>query len=221
MTTTIEIPSIAGAPSTPKHWKQTFCPHITKWSEDGIPLEGSVGICYDIEENLETLFNKFNQDEEKLFGYLSKVIIRVAPHLSGSPKPMTRRQFNSLFIFLKFALGEQPYFLLRRGLKILGLFRKTSNYYYETPAPSTLQHRIKFVFVRELTISEEVRYYPDSQVPLTVITTPFVFPGSIIAKSSDKDVDVDTTLKRLTILRSHISSITTDLDSLISSLTTR
>ena len=164
--TTLSIPSITGAPN--QTWKTSFSPYVTKYSEEeDVPLEGSVGICFSIKEDLSLLWSRFNGDHTAIEQYLKDTVqCGPTPGFKEVTKPITTVRVKQVITFMEFALGKQPYFFLRKGRNTFGLYRKTSDYSYEPTLPHS--HRIGFEFVRLANEKETEGFYKGA-VPQTVL----------------------------------------------------
>lgn len=162
--------SIAGYGSA--KFDKFFWQDVNRDEKTGLPVSGSLGIHYDIHENLMTRFEQCGRTWEGLNTYLSKNIwiVRDKHYIS-------RVQIAQINEFLSFAEGKQPYFYLRKGKTVIGLCKKTSGYIYDyDPARKThLPHRINFEFVRP-PISQEVEDFMTGPgktgIPKTIVHQP-------------------------------------------------
>ena len=157
---------LAGAPSA--RWSDWFETHVTKSSPDGLPLEGSLGVHWGVKEDLGKLYETFKGNIDKLEKHLQATVI--LDECPGFPDTgggfISENQTQQLTSFFLWALkDEQPLFILRRGFQIVGLYRKTSSYYFDFGNPKKyddrthqrdrLPHRITYRFERPLTVSEQ------------------------------------------------------------------
>jgi hypothetical protein len=138
--TTQLIPSIASAPND-KNYESSFSRNVEFGIVDEkiVPTKGTFGIHFHVEEDLEQLRTRLNGDRKGMEEHILSTVTR-------NGKPLTKVSLNQVLAFLEFALGDQPYFFLRRGQKTFGLYRKTRNYYYDSQY--RLPHRIGFEFHR-------------------------------------------------------------------------
>ena len=199
------IPSIAGCGV--EKWSTLFENHVTKWSDAGRPLTGSLGIHYDAREDLSALFQRLNGNTQAMKKHLLDTVI---VHPNGhnwrhGPKPLSPLQADVLLDFYIWAQGDQPYFILRKGTQSLGLYRKTSNYFFKNE-PDTLPHRISFEFVRPL-LADEVRKNL-GQIPRTLLWEELELPTPKAAPEQSLEEMVD----RLTRTRAAILTLVGDLD---------
>jgi len=205
MSSSTLIPSIAGAPVA--RWAAWFESHVAQWSEQGLPLKGSLGIDFSVKQDLTEVCSAKDGDRAAMHAYLkaSVGLVTPCPGFAGPAKPITDNQVGQVLDFYFWAQSEQPYFYLRRGTKTLGLYRKTSGYVYS--APETLKHRVSYEFVRPLTPEESGRKL--GQVPQTVLWMEAEVP--VAAKPSAEQA-LDETMARLQRTRAAIGLLVGDLE---------
>jgi hypothetical protein len=210
------IPSIAGAPVA--RWASWFAAHVELWSEYGQPLKGSLGIDFSVHMDLAELCAEHRGDRASMHASVkSKTqVVRVCPGFSGPAKPITEEQVNMVLDFFFWAQSDQPYFFLRRGTQTLGLYRKTSAYFYKV-APDTLQHRVSYEFVRAVTEEERTNKHTIGQVPPTLIWRTAELPAPKPLLSPEQSLD--ETLLRLARTRAAIGTLVSELDAALTRFT--
>ena len=182
--TTIRIPSIAGAHS--ERWSDDFDPYITSRSNDGKPQTGRFGLNYDVTENLQILANRYHNNEAAMIEHL---VVTTRLRNGGLLKPEGAKK---LLDFYFWAVGNQPYFYLRKGRTTLGLYKKTSNYIFdltEKERPFTwnpYRHRISYEFVSEAPpqVSQGL-----GAVPKTLVWKEAVVPATVAAPTSEERIE--------------------------------
>lgn len=210
---TLTIPSIAGAPNV--CWKSYFCPGVTRYDMIGtesLPMEGSVGICFSIEEDMRALWGRLGEDKGTIAVHLGHIVCPPPPGFKGEPKPITARQIAQVLDFMDLALGSQPYFFLRKGRKTFGLYRKTKDYYYEPTNPHP--HRIGFEFVR-LANEHEQNNFRVGSVPQTVLMVTAFMPITPVAVEDN----IEDLMSSLSVLRGALANLTSDLDAAVQRFT--
>jgi hypothetical protein len=197
------VPVIAGC--AVGKWGTRFQNHVTLWSEEGRPLEGSMGINFDAMEDLSLLFSRLDGRRETMLQHLLATVVTHPREagLKGDPKPLTEAQGNMLLDYYFWAQGDEPYFILRKGKQCLGLYRKTSKYFFKNKA-LTLPHRIEFQFVRELTTDEVPPM--KGQVIRTLLWQEVNLPKPVVKQS------LEDTMARLSRTRQAIFTLVGDLD---------
>ncbi len=147
----VKVPSITGGMAD--KWKKWFCPGVTRYDMiDGrsIPVEGSVGVHYDVKGDIGAIFTTLEGNMEAFAAHL-RVTMNAYRGAEGRD-PAPEKNIHELMYFFEFASGDQPYFFLRKGTKTFGLYRKTRNYYYDGQELGC--HRFGFEFVRLATEEE-------------------------------------------------------------------
>jgi hypothetical protein len=199
------IPSLAIAPSN--WWKSHVKPHVTLWSDDKtLPLEGSMGISFDVGEDLALLYaTRGGRDAVKK--HLMETVITHPESLGlGKAKPLSPFQADQVLDFYEWAQGEQPYFILRKGLKSLGLYKKTSQYSFNQPSKTTLPHRVSYKFIRPLQQGEPL---DKGKVPPTLFWQELQLPTEPVASVEQSISEV---MERLTRTREAVNTLVNDLD---------
>jgi hypothetical protein len=210
----LQIPSIAGGPVA--SWKKEFCSGITKWSGEpnkSIPLEGSIGLNYSVKQDLGALFKACNEKHscwnavaDDFVAALSGTLKQPTPGFPQTTKPITIAQMDILFDFVHWALGNQTYFLLRKGTETLGLCRRTSSYSY--CPESSMPHRISFVMVSPF--SEEKKAAHKSLLSRV--------PPSLVWFNYEVEEDTAETMASLARVRALAGALRAELDHLIQRL---
>ncbi len=216
MSSRILIPSIAGGPVTT--WKRDFCSGVTKWSgepDKSLPLEGSIGLSYSVKEDLAAIYKGcrerhscWNAVGDDFLAALKGTLKQPTPGFKQEAKPITTLQGDILFDFVDWALGEQPFFLLRKGREVLGLYRKSSSYFYDPSSP--LPHRVGFQLVSEVGAEQRALYKAEmSRVPYSLVWLTCDVPR----EPTEADV-----LETLRAVRAKVADLTAELDTLLQKL---
>jgi hypothetical protein len=137
------IPAISGASSKTF---QKFWDNVTR-DENGLPLQGSVGFHFWIQEDMRELENRFATNDAEFKSYLQQHMLTVHPGFgNGKTKPNAER----LFQMYKFMVDPmQKFFFIKKGTKCLYLVEKIRPYYYENNSEDWGRHRIDFKLIRE------------------------------------------------------------------------
>jgi hypothetical protein len=136
------IPAISGAPS---HKWEKF--HNNVFYEGGLPLHGSVGFHFWIQEDLRTVEQRYVNNDAGFKMYLLQNMLTLHPDF-GNGK--TKANAERLFQMYKFMVDPtQKFFFIKRGLQCLYLVEKTRSYYYETGSDEWGRHRVDFKFIRK------------------------------------------------------------------------
>lgn len=202
------IPIIAIAPSN--WWKSHVKPHVTLWSEDRkLPLEGSMGISFDVEEDLTQLFATHGRREAVKSHLLDSVVTHPESIGLGSAKQITHLQADMVLDFYEWAQSNQPYCILRKGLKCLGLYKKTSSYFFKQSSSATFPHRVSYKFIRPLREGEVTILAQYGNVPHTLLWQELEVPTEPKASAEQS---IDDVINRLSRTREAISTLVGDLD---------
>lgn len=211
MSSRITMPAIAGGPVTT--WKKGFCSGVTEWSGEpveSLPLKGSLGISYSVKGDLATLFKLCNGNYCSFKAALQGTLKKPTPGFKGEAKPITAIQTQVIFEFVQWALGDQPFFLLRKGTEVLGLYRKTSSYYYDASAGTP--HRISFELVSACSEEERAHY----KTQMTRVPASLVWLGHSVPPTPAEEKEA--ALEHLRAVRARVAELSFELDSLISAL---
>jgi hypothetical protein len=128
---------ISGAENTPTLWTE-FINNITSGTPDK-PQTGSMGIHFDLNQNMANLYAECNYDKEKT---------RVRIHTIVKTSSGT----NQLMQFFEFAEGAQPYFFIKKGIVPKWLVRRVGHYRFDSS--KHYPHRISYEYVRDATPEE-------------------------------------------------------------------
>ena len=161
------LPSIAGAVSS--CWAKHFDPFVTERLPNGLPKKGSFGISYAVNEDLAALFTRCDGDKTAMKKHLlaSYKAIPPAPGFSTGVKPLSGLQADILIDFYLWAASSNQEFLLRKGKKTLGVYRKTAPYNFDADPQKHYYHRISYEFDKEATAQQKAAI--TGAVPPTVV----------------------------------------------------
>ncbi len=164
----IPLPSIAGADSA--KWNTDFKPYITEALSDTQPKSGSFGISYSVKEDLGALFTRFSNDKDAINEYLVSTYKNIPPpNYAKKNSSLSKVQAQIIIDFYLWASGDDKEFLLRKGTKTLGVYRKTSHYIYDDAHASGYRHRVTYEFVREATEQQKAAIVSAGAVPPTLV----------------------------------------------------
>lgn len=136
------IPAISGAPT---HTFEKFWDNVVR-NEAGLPIHGSVGFHFWIQEDMKNIEERFLNNPTGLKNYLKETMLTLHPRF-GNGK--TRENANRLLQMYTFMVDPaQKFFFIKRGTKCLYLVEKTRPYYYEENV-NWGRHRIDFKLIRE------------------------------------------------------------------------
>ncbi len=163
---TIKVPSISGYES--KFFENNFWKDFPMDPETKLPKVGGIGtlgVHHNVLSDLKALWTKSNNDASKfdlLMDSEWKSPNSERNKKSARNKPKDLKQLNAFFIF---AIGDQLYFFLRKGCKLLGLCKKIGGYSFQFDPQDPLRypHRISFEFIRPATDAEQKEF--DSFLP--------------------------------------------------------
>lgn len=150
----IEVIVISGAPAD--EWDECFLPSA-QFDTNGNLVRGSLGVSYDIKQNLGNLFYETCKGDEKRF----------AIEIHNRYPNLSTRQINLIVKFLKFAEGNETMFAIKRGTTVQYIARRIGHYRYD---PSNhYSHRISYEIVRSATAEEKnIRLAQDSVTKLLI-----------------------------------------------------
>jgi hypothetical protein len=168
-----------------------------------------MGISFDVEEDLAQLYATRGGRE----GVKSHLLDSVVTHpesigLGKGPKSISPLQADMVLDFYEWAQGDQPYCILRKGLKCLGLYKKTSKYVFKNSSNSTLPHRVSYQFVRLLQ-EDEARPWKKGQVTHTLFWQELQLPTE---PKPSAEQSINEVMERLSRTREAIAALVTDLD---------
>lgn len=136
------IPAISGAPS---FRFETFWEKVLQ-NEYGLPIQGSVGFHFWIQEDMRILEERFRNDESGLKSYLKQTMLTLHPKFGNGKTRENAARLLQMYRFM--ADPTQKFFFIKKGTRCLYLVEKTRSYYYEDSADWG-RHRIDFKFIRE------------------------------------------------------------------------
>lgn len=166
-----------------------------------------MGISFSINEDLGALWDLVQGDKDLITNHLLTVYTQIppCPGFSGNPKAISECQVSQVLSFMEFALGDQPYFFLRKGRKTFGLYRKTRNYFYDPTVH--LCHRIGFEFQRFATKEEEEGFRLGA-VPVTLK----MVKAQIPVEPPAPEPTLAEVMASLAKVRSAVATLAADLD---------
>lgn len=137
------IPAISGAPS---HTFEKFWDNVIR-DENGLPIQGSIGFHFWIQEDMRTVEQRYQGNENGFKAYLQQNMLTVHPQF-GDGK--TRNNADRLLQMYRFMQDPtQKFFFIKKGTKCLYLVEKTRPYYYISGSNDWGRHRIDFKFIRQ------------------------------------------------------------------------
>lgn len=144
------FPAISGAPS---HLFERFWSHVVS-DEDGLPLHGSIGFHFWIQDNLRDIEQQYVNNNAGFKRYLLENMVTIHPSFGTGKTSANAERLFQMYSFMKDP--TQKFFFIKKGLQCLYLVEKTRPYYYEQGSDEWGRHRIDFKFYRNASGDETI-----------------------------------------------------------------
>jgi len=121
---------------------------------DDTPSEGSIGVNWRVNEDLQSVYERFKEDRNGLVRYLKTE----CKTFLGEARPSGQEASQLADCLLFFNNPDQKYFFIKKGKCCQYLCRKTSNYYFserDGQDPELhMPHRVRYSVIRKATEEE-------------------------------------------------------------------
>jgi hypothetical protein len=148
------IYAVSGAENNNDHWAE-LTKAITSGDAEN-PRKGSMGVNFNINENLANIYASCEFDLEKV-----KIILRskYASIKNKDMSPLSPHQIGNkigqLKSFMELAEGDETLFCIKQGTRARWLMKRVGHYRFD-PANNIYKHRISYEYVRDITDEERL-----------------------------------------------------------------
>ncbi len=151
MAETNTFTAVCGAPV--EKWNH-FEECVKQRDAEGNPVKGSLGIHFDIPENLANLLY------EECHGSFDALLLKLGelPHTREKSKGTKDDHIRQVVAFMRLCEGGANEFFIKKGTSPLWLVRRVGHYRHD---PTKLfSHRISYELVRKVTDQEKKKHFP-------------------------------------------------------------